>query len=50
MFNQADAFAPPSHAQFAGKDVDQKGRFQRYETETNQWNVRLNCELCQDIT
>ena len=49
MFNQADAFTPPSHAQFAGKDVDQKGRFQRYETETNQWNVRLNVNYAKTL-
>lgn len=43
-FKQADNFVPPSHKQFAGKDMDQKGRFARTETETNQWqgSVRLN--------
>jgi tonB-linked outer membrane protein, susC/ragA family len=40
-FNTADDFAPPSHKQFAGKELDQKGRFSRTETEKNQWSVRL---------
>ena len=41
IFNQADNFAPPSHAQFADKEADQKGRFGRTETETNKWNARI---------
>lgn len=41
-FSQADNFVPPSHKQFAGKEVNQKGRFGRTETETNQWQGRLN--------
>lgn len=43
-FKQSDNFTPPSHKEFAGKDVDQKGRFSRTETETNQWQggIRLN--------
>ena len=49
MFNQADAFAPPSHAQFAGKETDQKGRFQRNEIESNQWNVRLNVNYAKTL-
>ncbi|WP_065219272.1 MULTISPECIES: SusC/RagA family TonB-linked outer membrane protein [Butyricimonas] len=40
-FNISDNFTPPSHKQFAGKDLDQKGRFNRTETESNQWNARL---------
>lgn len=49
MFNQADAFAPPSHAQFAGKETDQKGRFRRNEIESNQWNVRLNVNYAKTL-
>ena len=41
IFNQADNFVPPSHVQFAGKELDQKGNFGRMETETNKWNVRV---------
>ena len=41
-FSQADNFVPPSHKQFAGKEANQKGRFGRTETETNQWQGRLN--------
>ena len=48
MFNQADAFAPPSHAQFAEGDRS-KGRFQRNEIESNQWNVRLNVNYAKTL-
>ena len=42
-------FAPPSHAQFAGKGDRSKGRFQRNEIESNQWNVRLNVNYAKTL-
>ena len=44
---QADRFSPPSHKQFYGKEVDQKGRYNRTETETNSWDVRLNANFAK---
>lgn len=37
-----DMFTPPSHEQFLGKELDQKGRFDRYEKEENQWQGRFS--------
>ena len=37
-----DSFIPPSHESYAGKDLDQKGRFDRYEKTENQWQGRFS--------